>query len=134
MRDLKLVISHIAAKDWTPVDLKHVAMKVDILCRNLVSAMKEGCLSLPGTNKVLINFDTHEVVGDASIKLGDLFIELQDTGLELAALDESTSNDQILSHLRSILESVLDRRGKTGDLWHSKFQDFIDALADRRSD
>ena len=36
LRDLKLVIAQIAAKDWTPVDLKRVAMKVDILRGNLV--------------------------------------------------------------------------------------------------
>ena len=121
LRDLKLVISQIATKDWTPVDLKHVAMKVDILRRNLVSAVKVGCLSLLGTNKVLMNFDTQEVVGDAPIELGDLFIDLQDTGLELVALDDTTSNDKILCHLRSRLESVLERRGKDGDLWNSKF-------------
>jgi hypothetical protein len=134
LRDLKLVISQIAVKDWTSVDLKRVAMKVDILRGNLVSAVKAGCISMAGTKKVLMNFDSQEEVSDAPIKLEDLFIDLQDTGLELAALDESTSNDRILSHLRSRLESVLDRRGKNGDLWHSKFQEFIEALADRRSD
>ena len=76
LRDLKLVISQIAVKDWTPVDLKRIAMKVDILRRNLVSVVKEGFLSLPSTNKVLMNFDTQEVVGDAPIELGDPFIDL----------------------------------------------------------
>ena len=76
LRDLNLIIYQIAGKDWTPVDLKRIAMKVDILRRNLVSVVKEGCLSLPSTNKVLMNFDTQEVVGDAPIELGDLFIDL----------------------------------------------------------
>ena len=58
LRDFKLVISQIATKDWTPVDLKRVAMKVDILRRNLVSAVKEQCLSFPVTNKVFMNLDT----------------------------------------------------------------------------
>ena len=75
--------------------------------------------------------------------IGDLFIDLQDTGLELATLDESTSNDKILCHLRSKLESVLERSDKNsvlersdknGDLWHSKFQNCLGALADRRHD
>ena len=134
LRDLKLVIAQIAAKDWTPVDLKRVAMRVDILRRNLVSAVKAGCLSMPRANKVLMNFDSQEEVGDAPLEVGDLVINLQDTGLELAALDESTSNDRILCHLRSILESVFERRGKNGDFWHSKFQDLLVALADRRRD
>ena len=98
-------------------------MKVDILRRNLVSTVKVGCLSFPSTNKVLMNFDTQEVVGDAPIELGDLFIDLQDTGLEFAALDDTTSNDKMLCHLRSRLKSVLERRGKYGDLWHSNFKD-----------
>ena len=58
LRDMKLVIAQIAAKDWTPVDLKRVAMRVDILRKNLVSAVKAGCFSFPGTNKVLMNFNT----------------------------------------------------------------------------
>lgn len=134
LRDLKLVISQIAVKDWTHIDSKRVAMKVAILRRNLVSVVKAGCISMVGTKKVLTNFDSHEEVRDAPIVHGDLFIDLQDTSLEHAALDESTSNYQILSHLRSRLESVLGRKGETDDLWHSKFQDFIKALADRRCD
>ena len=81
-----------------------------------------------------MNFYSQEEVGDCPIELGDLFIELQDTNLELAALDESTLNDRILCNLRSRVESVLERRGKNGDFWHSKFQDFLVALADRRRD
>ena len=134
LRDLKLVIAQIVVKDWTPVYFKRVAMKVDILRRNLVSAVKAGCLSVIGMNKVLMNFDTQEVVGDAPIELGDLCIDLQDIGLELAALDESTSNDKILCRLRSRLEYVLERRGKNGDLWNSKFQDFLGALIERWHD
>jgi hypothetical protein len=80
LRDLKLVSAYIATKDWMYVDLKHVAMKVDILHRNLVRAVKAGCLSMAGVNKVLMNFDSQEV-GDAPIELGDLFIDLQDTSL-----------------------------------------------------
>ena len=70
--------------------MKHVAMKVDILRRNLVCAVKEGCVSIPGANKVLMNFDSQEEVGYCPIELGDPLIELQDTNLDLAYLDEST--------------------------------------------
>ena len=85
---------------------------------------------MPITKKVLMNFDSQEEVSDAPIELGDLFIDLQDTRLELVALDDTTSNDKILCHLRSRLESVLERRGKDGDLWHSKFQDLLGALTE----
>eukprot|EP01018_Ginkgo_biloba_P007841 Gb_06198 [translate_table: standard] len=132
LRDLKLVIAQIAAKDWTPVDLKRVAMKVDILRRNLDSAIRAGCLSVTGLNKVLMNFDTQEEIIDAPIKLGDLFIDLKDTALELVTLDESMGIDKILSGLRSRLENVLERKGGNGDLWHSNFERFLLALADRR--
>ena len=97
---MNLVISQIAAKDWTPVDMKCVSMKVDILCRNLVCVVNAGCISMPSANKVLMNFDSQEEVGYCPIELGDLFIELQDTNLELEALDESTLNDRILCNLR----------------------------------
>ena len=83
-----------------PIDMKCVAMKVDILRRNLVCAIKAGCVSMPGSNKVHMNFDSQEEVGDCPTELGDLFIELQDTNLELEALDESTLNDRILCNLR----------------------------------
>ena len=39
-----------------------------------------------------------------------------------------------MCNLISRLESVLERIGKNGDFWHSKFQDFLVALADRRCD
>ena len=68
-------------------------MKVDILHRNLIYIVTAGCLSIPGGNKVLMIFDSREEVSDAPIVKGDLFIDLQDSGLELAALNESTSND-----------------------------------------
>ena len=79
-------------------------------------------------------FDSEEEVSDAPMVIGDLLLDLQDTGLELAALDESTSNGKNLYRLRSKLECVLERRGKNGYFWHSKFLDFLMALSDRQRD
>ncbi|KAH9324806.1 hypothetical protein KI387_004984 [Taxus chinensis] len=76
LRDLKLVTAQIATKDWTPVDLKRVAMKVNILHKNLESAVREGQLSMSGANRVLVNFDTQEEIYDVPIELGDLLIEV----------------------------------------------------------
>ncbi|GLJ12791.1 hypothetical protein SUGI_0197900 [Cryptomeria japonica] len=134
LRDLKLVTAQIAAKDWTPVDLKRVAMKVEILRKNMDSVVREGCLSMTGGSRVLVNFDTQEEILDAPIELGDLLIDMQDTGLELAPTEESMSNDKILSDLRSRLDTVFTKRGVNGDQWHSMFQRFLGALIDRRCD
>ncbi|KAH9318538.1 hypothetical protein KI387_020307, partial [Taxus chinensis] len=46
LRDLKLIIAQIAAKDWTSIDSKRVAMIVYILRRNLMSGVHTGCLSV----------------------------------------------------------------------------------------
>ncbi|GLJ12793.1 hypothetical protein SUGI_0197940 [Cryptomeria japonica] len=132
LRDLKLVTAQIAAKDWTPVDLKRVAMKVDILRKHLGSAVREGCLSMSGASRVLVNFDTQEEILDTPIEIEDLLIDVHDTGLELAPAEESISNDKILSDLRSRLDSVFKKRGLNGDQWHSMFQCFVGKLIDRR--
>lgn len=79
-------------------------------------------------------FDSEEEVSDAPMVIGDLLLDLHDTGLELAALDESMSNGKILYCLILKLECVLERRGKNGDFWHSKFLDFLVAFSDRRHD
>ncbi|KAH9326448.1 hypothetical protein KI387_006626, partial [Taxus chinensis] len=76
LRDLKLVTAQIATKDWTPVDLKRVAMKVNILHKNLESAVREGQLSMSGASRVLVNFDTQEEIHDVPIELEDLLIEV----------------------------------------------------------
>ncbi|KAH9320477.1 hypothetical protein KI387_015116 [Taxus chinensis] len=134
LRDLKLVTAQIAAKDWTPVDLKRVAMKVNILHKNLESAVREGQLSMSGASRVLVNFDTQEEIPDVPIELGDLLIEVQDSGLELAPTEESISNDKVLSDLRSRLGTIFKRKGVNGDQWHSVFQSFLGALIERRCD
>ncbi|KAH9326811.1 hypothetical protein KI387_006989, partial [Taxus chinensis] len=110
LRDLKLVTAQIATKDWTPVDLKRVAMKVNILHKNLESAVREGQLSMSGASRVLVNFDTQEEIHDVPIELGDLLIEVQDSGLELAPIEESISNDKVLSDLRSRLGTIFKRK------------------------
>ncbi|KAH9290309.1 hypothetical protein KI387_034426, partial [Taxus chinensis] len=110
LRDLKLVTAQIATKDWTPVDLKRVAMKVNILHKNLESAVREGQLSMSGASRVLVNFDTQEEIHDVPIELGDLLIEVQDSGLELAPTEESISNDKVLSDLRSRLGTIFKRK------------------------
>ncbi|KAH9295262.1 hypothetical protein KI387_038850, partial [Taxus chinensis] len=119
LRDLKLVTAQIATKDWTPVDLKRVAMKVNILHKNLESAVREGQLSMSGASRVLVNFDTQEEIHDVPIELGDLLIEVQDSGLELAPIEESISNDKVLFDLRSRLGTIFKRKGVNGDQWHS---------------
>ncbi|KAH9301320.1 hypothetical protein KI387_012903, partial [Taxus chinensis] len=134
LRDLKLVTAQIATKDWTPVDLKCVAMKVNILHKNLESAVREGQLSMSGASKVLVNFDTQEEIHDVPIELGDLLIEVQDSGLELAPTEESISNDKVLSDLRSRLGTIFKRKRVNGDQWHSVFQSFLGDLIERRCD
>ncbi|GLJ58290.1 hypothetical protein SUGI_1429010 [Cryptomeria japonica] len=82
MRALKLIIAQIAAKDWTDIDSKRVAMTVDILRRNLTSAVHMGCLSVTDTNeelRVLDNFNTQEGVPDFPVAVGESSISSNTT-------------------------------------------------------
>ncbi|GLJ34373.1 hypothetical protein SUGI_0691130 [Cryptomeria japonica] len=92
LRDLKLIIAQIAAKDWTSIDSKRVAVAVDMLRRNLTSAVHTGCLSVTNTNeelRVLDNFDTREEVPDFPVVVGDSSWNIRDTGLYLSPCTES---------------------------------------------
>ncbi|GLJ34389.1 hypothetical protein SUGI_0691410 [Cryptomeria japonica] len=138
MRDLKLIIAQIAAKDWTSIDSKRVAVTVDILRRNLMSAVHVGCLSVTNANeelRVLDNFDTQEEVLDFPVVVGDSSWNIRDSGLYLSPCTESetplTIRD-IFSEVGSKLEMVLPRNGSNGEDWHSSFERFLEALADRR--
>jgi uncharacterized protein YegL len=133
LNDVKLVIAQIAAKDWTSVDGKRVALRVDILRRNLKSAIDRGCLSATGEIQMLVNLDTQEEVPDFPVAVEDSMFDFPDTGLELAhSLEPAAVAGSILSELRSRLESVVPRKGTDGEWWHSVFESFLVALADRR--
>lgn len=138
MRDLKLIIAQIAAKDWTDIDSKRIAVTVDILRKNLMSAVHLGCFSPTNTNeelRVLDNFDTQEEVSDFPVVVGDSSWNIKDSGLCLSpcTLSENpvTIRD-VISQIRSKLEMVLPRNGSNGEEWHSLFESFLEALADRR--
>ncbi|KAH9289231.1 hypothetical protein KI387_033348 [Taxus chinensis] len=140
LRDLKLIIAQIAAKDWSSVDGKRVAIIVDILRRHLMCAVNMGCLSLTNSNEevqVLVNFDTQEEVPDMPLAIGDLALNTRDSGLFLApSKDPSTATSirDLLSQLSSRLEAVLPRKGNNVDSWHSTFENFLKAVAERRRD
>ncbi|GLJ33822.1 hypothetical protein SUGI_0679990 [Cryptomeria japonica] len=140
LRDLKLIIAQIASKDWTSIDSKRVAVTVDILRRNLSPAVQMECLSVTNKNeelRVLDNFDTQEEVPDFPVVVGDISWNIKDSGLSLSPCTESATPITVrdtLSQIRSKLEMVLPRNGRSGDEWHSLFQKFLEALADRRRD
>ncbi|GLJ30452.1 hypothetical protein SUGI_0602760 [Cryptomeria japonica] len=98
MRDLKLIIAQIAAKDWTDTDSKRVAVTVDILRRNLTSTVHMGCLSVIDTNeelRVLDNFNTQEGVLDFPVDVGDSSWNIKDSGLYLTPCTESEPREGI---------------------------------------
>ncbi|KAH9312708.1 hypothetical protein KI387_027743, partial [Taxus chinensis] len=131
-RDLKLIISQIAAKDWSPIDSKRVAMVVDNIRRNLIDAICMECLSVTNANEAqtLANFDTQEEVPDLPIVVGNLSSNILDTGLRLASSKNGIRD--VLSQLRSRLEFVLPRKGNNGESWHSMFEKFLEAITERR--
>ncbi|GLJ34377.1 hypothetical protein SUGI_0691170 [Cryptomeria japonica] len=138
LRDLKLIIAQIAAKDWTSIDSKRVAVTVDNLRRNLMSAVHTGCLSVTNTNeelRVLDNFDTHEEVPDFPVVVGDSSWNIRDSGLYLSPCTESETSvtlRDVFSQIRSKLDIILPRNASNGKEWHSLFESFLEALADRR--
>ncbi|KAH9299088.1 hypothetical protein KI387_030770, partial [Taxus chinensis] len=80
LRDLKL-IAQTAAKDWTSIDSKRVAVIVDILRRNLMSGVHTGCLSANANEElqVFVIFDTQEEIPDSPIVVGDLSCDIKDS-------------------------------------------------------
>ncbi|KAH9323263.1 hypothetical protein KI387_017902, partial [Taxus chinensis] len=139
LRDLKIIIAQIAAKDWTSIDSKRVAVIVDILRRNLMSGVHTGCLSANANEElqVFVIFDTQEEIPDSPIFVGDLSCDIKDSGLYLTPSNDSllfVTIREVLSQLRSSLELVLPRKGRNGEEWHSMFENFLESLAERRQD
>ncbi|KAH9291385.1 hypothetical protein KI387_043423, partial [Taxus chinensis] len=139
LRDLKLIIAQIAAKDWTSIDSKCVAVIVDILRRNLMSGVHTGCLSANANEElqVFVIFDTQEEIPDSPIVVGDLSCDIKDSGLYLTPSNDSLLSvtiREVLSQLRSSLELVLPRKGRNGEEWHSMFENFLESLTERRQD
>ncbi|XP_057831411.1 uncharacterized protein LOC131042113 [Cryptomeria japonica] len=131
-RDLKLIISQIAAKDWSPVDSKRVGIIVEIIKRNLKPAVSMGCLCAANTNEVqkLVNFDTEEEVPDLPLVVDDFSFNISDSDLYLTHTKNGIRH--VLSQLRSTVESILPREGNNADSWHSMFEKFLEAIGERR--
>ncbi|XP_057826276.2 uncharacterized protein LOC131038027 [Cryptomeria japonica] len=140
LRDLKLIIAQIVTKDSASTDSKRVAATVDILRRNLIPAVHMGCLSVKSENEKLQkleNFDTQEEVPDFPVVVRDKTLNIEDSGLCLSPSTELPTPDtirQVLSQIKSEVEMVFSRCGTNEDEWHSLFQNFLEALADRRHD
>ncbi|KAH9289235.1 hypothetical protein KI387_033352, partial [Taxus chinensis] len=139
LRDLKLIIAQIAAKDWTSIDSKRVAVIVDILRRNLMCGVHMGCLSANANEElqVFVNFDTQEEIPDFPVVVEDLSCDIKDSGLYLTPTNDSSISvtiRDVLSQIRSRLEMVLPRKGTNGEVWHSIFENLLEALSDRRHD
>ncbi|XP_057849508.2 uncharacterized protein LOC131060346 [Cryptomeria japonica] len=140
LRDLRLIIAEIAAKDWTSIDSKRVAVTVDVLRRNLMSAVHRGCLSVTNTyeeKRILDDFDTQEEVPDFPVVVGDSSWNTNDSGLILSPCTTTKSETpvtirDVFSQLRFKLEKLLPRNGSNGREWHSLFESFLKALVDRR--
>ncbi|KAH9326648.1 hypothetical protein KI387_006826, partial [Taxus chinensis] len=122
----------IAIKDVDLADVEELKDEFPIKLLQIQSVVRERQLSMSRASRVLVNFDTQEEIHDAPIELGDLLIEVQDSGLELAPTEESISNDKVLSDLRSRIGTIFKRNGVNGDQWHSVFQSFLGALIERR--
>ena len=90
LNDVKPLISQIAAKDWTSVDGKRVALRVDILRRNLKSAIDRGRPSTTGEIQMLVNLDMQEEVSGFPVVVEDIMFDFLYTGLGLAPSLEPT--------------------------------------------
>ncbi|GLJ34369.1 hypothetical protein SUGI_0691060 [Cryptomeria japonica] len=138
LRDLKLIIEQISKKNWTSVGSKRVAVTLDILRRNLISAINMGCLSVRNANeelRVLDNFHTQEEVPDPAVVFWDYSWNIRDSGLFLSPCTESATPvtmREVFSQLRSKLEIVIPRDGSNAEEWHSLFDKSLEALVERR--
>lgn len=83
---------------------------------------------------MLVNLDTQQEVSDFPVAAEEFTLnDFPDTGLELAPSQEPMAvTGNILSELRSRLETVVPRKGNDGEWWHSVFERFLGAVADRR--
>jgi hypothetical protein len=106
---------------------------LDILRKNIKSTIDRGCLSAIGAIQMLVNLDKQQEVSYFPVVVEFMLDDFPDIGLELARSQETTTVvGSILSELRSILDSVVPRKGNDGEWWHSLFEIFLGALADRR--
>ncbi|KAH9330766.1 hypothetical protein KI387_002874, partial [Taxus chinensis] len=137
--DLKLLIAQIIVKDWTSIDSKYVAVIVDILRRNILSAVHMGFLStnIDEELQVFVNFDTQEEVPDFPVAVDDFSSNIKDSGLYLSPCEESSifaTIRDVLSELRSSWELILPRNCSNGEVSHSMFKNICESLAERRQD
>mmetsp|Transcript_22245 Transcript_22245/g.37245 ORF Transcript_22245/g.37245 Transcript_22245/m.37245 type:complete len:1360 (-) Transcript_22245:841-4920(-) len=151
---MQLLMAKISMKDWTPLDRTQIALRVDLVRRNLGRAINRGCLAdsdEEGSDAVpllavveadlLKSFDTGEAVLDTPLPLtplrpGDELTEseklvLVDTGLLLRRGD--MSDVELMAPLRHYFERhVLPRTHANFKEWHSRFQQFLDVIVERR--
>jgi hypothetical protein len=85
-RDLIVVIAQISAKDWSPLDSKHVASKVILLRKHLGSAISSGCLAdVEDTENGLINFDTKEPIPELNpLQVGNEVFAISDKNVQMS--------------------------------------------------
>lgn len=83
--DLKLVLAQISTKDWSSFESKRLALRIEMLERNLETAVCMGRLSKYAKND-LVNFDTHKAMSDDALEFDQLVFDIADAGLELYIL------------------------------------------------
>ena len=90
LRDLKLVLAQISAKDWSPIDSKRVAFKICLLRKHWETAISSGCLVAAdeaNADEDLVNFDTGDAISEqTTIQVGVNSFEIKDSGIRLAPL------------------------------------------------
>ena len=100
MRDLKLVLAQISAKDWTPIDSKRVACKIFLLRKHWETAISSGCLAALANADAsnadeLVNFDTGDIISERlPLQGGDNAFDIKDTGILLAPLENEVYNSK----------------------------------------
>ena len=90
MRNLKLVLAQISAKDWIPIDSKRVACKIFLLRKHWETAISSGCLAAladadASNADELVNFDTGDIISERlPLQGGDNAFDIKDTGILLS--------------------------------------------------
>ncbi|KAG0585018.1 hypothetical protein KC19_3G251200, partial [Ceratodon purpureus] len=131
-RDLKLVLSQMSTKDWSPIDSKRVAYKLLLLNKHLGTAIASGCLAAGEGDTVLMNFDSRETISEfVPMDVQGNVFQLADTNVQLAPLENQVIGS-ILDPLRIEFEQVVARTGEDDEAWHTLFESFLTALAERR--
>ncbi|CAM6093207.1 unnamed protein product [Calypogeia fissa] len=130
--DLKLIIAQITTKDWSPIDSKRVALRINLLRKHLRSAISVGSFFSDGILKPLIQFDDCLDISDELLVVHDIDFPISDTALELTAFQEKKVTGDILLSLMATFKTIVSRKGEKDEEWHSFFEDFISALVLRR--